>query len=148
MKIEEELQTKKFQSEQHKAALNIMFSAYLIHSSVAAALKPFEITAEQFNVMRILKGSKAKPLCVREIAGRMIERSSNVPRIVDRLEAKGLAIRSRSASDGRETLIELTDSGLAKLEQINTEVGQLDSKAVNLTEAEARLLNELLDKSR
>jgi DNA-binding MarR family transcriptional regulator len=130
VKIEDELQTNKFRSEQHKAALNVLFTAYKLHTVVVQVLKPFGLTAEQYNVMRILKGSAPKPLCVKEIAERLIERSSNVPRILDRLQAKEYITRTRSENDGRETLIELTQA------------------AVKLTEIEARLLNDLLDKSR
>lgn len=148
MKIEDELQTNKFRSEQHKAALNVMFTAYKLHTEVARVLKPFGITAEQYNVMRILKGSAPRQLCVKEIAERMIERSSNVPRILDRLQAKDYITRTRSENDGRETLIGLTESGLGLLEQTLNTVGKVDGSAVRLTDSEARLLNELLDKSR
>lgn len=148
VKIEEELQTDKFRNEQHKAALNIMFSAYRLQTEVAKVLKPFGITAEQYNVMRILKGSAPRPLCVKEIAGRMIERSSNVPRILDRLQAKSYVTRTRSENDGRETLIALTEAGVALLAQTLDFVTEADGSAVKLTETEARLLNELLDKSR
>lgn len=148
MKIEDELKTKKFRNEQHKAVLNLMFSAYRLQTSVSQGLKPFGLTAEQYNVMRILKGSSPKPLCVKEIGDRMIERSSNVPRIIDRLQQKGLAIRTRSENDGRETWIELTDKGIKLLNEANLAVMDLDTKFLKLTDNESRLLNELLDKSR
>jgi DNA-binding MarR family transcriptional regulator len=148
MKIEDELKTKKFRNEQHKAALNMMFSAYQLQTSFAQGLKPFKLTAEQYNVMRILKGSSPKPLCVKEIANRLIERSSNVPRILDRLQDKSLISRTRSENDGRETLIELTEEGAKLLNRVNLSVEGLDANHVKLTDTEARLLNELLDKSR
>lgn len=148
MKIEDELQTKKFRSEQHKAALNMMFSAYQLQTSVSQGLKPFGLTAEQYNVLRILKGSSPKAMCVRDIASRLIERSSNVPRILDRLETKGLVIRTRSESDGRETLVELTNNGVKLLHEATLSVSGLDANFVKLTDIECRLLNELLDKSR
>lgn len=148
MKIEDELQTKKFKSEQHKAALNVMFTAYKLHTEVARILKPFGLTAEQYNVMRILKGSAPRQLCVKEIAERMIERSSNVPRILDRLQTKNYVTRTRSENDGRETLIGLTEAGLELLLQTTDLVGNVDGSTVKLTDSEARLLNELLDKSR
>lgn len=126
----------------------MMFTAYRFQVSVAAALKPLGITAEQYNVMRILKGSSPKAMCVKEIAGRLIERSSNVPRILDRLQLKGYITRERSENDGRETLIELTEKGANLLAKANLSVGELDVDLVQLTENEAMLLNELLDKSR
>lgn len=148
MKIEDELQTKKFKSEQHKAALNLMFTSYRLQTNVAQGLKPFGITSEQFNVLRILKGSAPRQLCVKEIASRMIERSSNVPRILDRLQAKEYITRTRSESDGRETLIGLTENGVELVEKATLSVSNLDASFVKLTDSEARLLNELLDKSR
>lgn len=148
MKIEDELQTNKFKDERHKAALNLMFTAYRLQTNVAQALKPFGLTSEQYNVLRILRGSRPKELCVREIAGRLIERSSNVPRILDRLQAKNFVTRARSENDGRETLIGLTEAGLEVLEKVAANVRDIDGASVKLTDNEARLLNELLDKSR
>ncbi len=147
MKIEQELQTANFRSEQHKASLNIMFTAYLIHRSVASALKPYGVTPEQYNVLRILKGRFPESMCVRDIAGRMIERSSNVPRILDRLENKGYVKRERSEADGRETLVSLTSDGGQFLEKL---IAALERQELTLpiTDAEAWTLNELLDKCR
>lgn len=78
----------------------------------------------------------------------MIERSSNVPRILDRLQAKEYITRTRSESDGRETLIGLTENGAELVEKATLSVSNLDASFVKLTDSEARLLNELLDKSR
>ncbi|MCG9910209.1 MAG: MarR family transcriptional regulator [Flavobacteriales bacterium] len=147
MKIEQELQTGKFRNEQHKASLNIMFTAYVLHRSVAAALKPFGITPEQYNVLRILNGKRADKLCVKDIAGRMIERSSNVPRILDRLENKALVSRERSPEDGRESLIGITPKGIELVENM-TEAVEKNAHVLALTDSEAWTLNELLDKSR
>jgi len=148
MKIEDELKTKKFMSEQQKAALNLMFTAYRLQTLVSQGLKPHGLTSEQYNVMRILKGSSPRHMCVREIADRLIERSSNVPRILDRLQAKNLVTRTRSENDGRETLIGLTEEGFGLLKEATDTISKLDGAAVNLTDSESRLLNELLDKSR
>ena len=148
MKIEDELQTKNFRNEQHKAALNLMFTSYRLKSEVTKALKPFGLTSAQYNVMRILKGSSPQAMCVKQIGQRMIEPSSNVPRILDRLELKKYVTRMRSESDGRETLIELTPEGAELLKKVSETVTQMDGSHVNLTDSEARLLNDLLDKSR
>ena len=147
MKIEQELQTGNFRSEQHKATLNILFTAYAIQRGVADLLKPFGITPEQYNVLRILKGKFPQSMCVRDIGSRMIERSSNVPRILDRLESKQYIRRERSASDGRETLVCLTEDGRFFLEKL-TDFLEHGERVLPLSEAEAWTLNELLDKCR
>ena len=75
-------------------------------------LKGYGLTHEQYNVLRILKGKYPEQMCVRDIACRMIEKSSNVPRIIDRLEVKKLVKRSTSPNDKRETVITLTQAGI------------------------------------
>lgn len=147
MKIGQELQTGNFRSEQHKATLNILFTAYAIQRDFADKLKPFGTTPEQYNVLRILKGKFPQSMCVRDIGSRMIERSSNVPRILDRLEGKGHIKRERSEHDGRETLVVLTEEGRFFLEKLMGFLEQ-EERVLPLSEAEAWALNELLDKCR
>jgi DNA-binding MarR family transcriptional regulator len=147
VKIEYELQTGNFRNEQHKATLNILFTAYAIQRDFADKLKPFGITPEQYNVLRILKGKFPQSICVRDIRSRMIERSSNVPRILDRLEGKGYIRRERSESDGRETLVCLTNEGQKFLEKL-TGFLEHEERTLPISEAEAWALNELLDKCR
>lgn len=86
-------------------------------------------------------------MCVRDIACRMIERSSNVPRIIDRLEFKGYVRRERSENDGRETLVSLTDAGKLFLEKLMVFLDQ-EELVLSLSEAEAWTLNDLLDRCR
>lgn len=148
MKIEEELQTKHFESERHKAALNIIFTAYSIKAAVSSSLKPLGISLEQYNVLRILRGAKGKPLCVKDIAGRTMERSSNVPRILDRLAEKELITRTQSVEDGRETLVILTLKGDRFIESAKSAVSGIDADSIMLSEQDAEKLNDLLDKSR
>ena len=88
MRIEDEVQTKSFQSEFHKAQVNIIFSAWWLKSSMTPYLKKHGLSHEQFNVLRIIRGQKNKPVCVKDITARMLERNSNTTRIIDKLEAK------------------------------------------------------------
>ena len=106
------------------------------------------MTMEQFNVMRILKGKHPEPMCVRDIASRMIEKNSNVPRILDRLVAKKLVKRTVSKADKRETLIALSETGIAQLEDANMIMDSMSDKLVSLTEEDALLLNDILDRMR
>src|ERR1700679_1785464 len=105
MKIEEALQTSRFRDEQHKATLNLLYTVYWIRTNLSTAMKGNGLTLEQFNVMRILKGKHPEPLCVKDIAGRLIEKSSNVPRILDKLILKKLVKKGVSKADKRETLV-------------------------------------------
>ncbi|RYZ53722.1 MAG: MarR family transcriptional regulator [Sphingobacteriales bacterium] len=148
MKLQEAIKTEKFRDELHKASLNILYTAYWMRSHLSVVMKNHGITEEQFNVMRILKGKHPSPMCVRDIGSRMLEKSSNVPRIIDRLVAKKLVRRSTSTEDKRETLISLTDMGITHLEEVSKRVDEQSREIMHLPEAEAIQLNELLEKLR
>jgi DNA-binding MarR family transcriptional regulator len=148
MRIEEALKTNRFRSEPHKAILNLLYSAYWFNDNFNQMLKPFDITQEQFNVLRILRGSLPNSLCVRDIASRMIEKSSNVPRILDRLARKEYIIRQQSDGDKRETNIVITQKALNLLKKTDAVVTEGENNLINLTDEEALLLNELLEKIR
>lgn len=148
MRIEDALKTNKFRDEAHKAILNILYSAYCLNNNLNQLIKPFGITQEQFNVMRILRGSLPLHLCVRDIGSRMIEKSSNVPRILDRLAKKGYIVRIQSEIDKRETAIVISQKALDLLHQIDGIVAEGERKFLCLSEEEAKTLNELLEKIR
>ena len=148
MKLEEAIQTNKFKSEVHKASINLMYSAWWIKTILTKELKEYGLTHEQYNVLRILKGKHPESLCVKDIAGRMIEKNSNVPRIIDRLVIKKLVKRGTSAQDRRETNITLTGAGLSILESSTQEVNKTINGQLNLNEEEAEQLNRLVEKMR
>ena len=145
MKLEQAIKSSGFKSEKEKAALNIMYTAYQVKTFVSQTLKDFGLTPEQYNVLRILKGKYPDQMCVRDVSQRMIERSSNVPRIIDRLEIKKLVKRSQSGDDKRETVINLTQAGLNLLEVVNPVVEQKQQAITSLSDAEVQQLNSLLD---
>jgi DNA-binding MarR family transcriptional regulator len=148
MTIEEELKTQKFQDEYHKATLNVMFTASWLKNKVFQILKNYNLSHEQYNVLRILRGQSPNSLCLREISARMIDRNSNTTRIIDKLEAKGLVACAQSAADKRELNIRVTTTGLALLAEIDTDFNTYQPHLSNLTIEEARILNQLLDKMR
>lgn len=145
MKLEDAIKTSGFKSQRHKAVVNLMFTAYQVKSRIAQLLKNYALTPEQYNVLRILKGSHPTPLCVRDIASRLIERNSNVPRIADRLELKKLVKRSVSPADRRETLMQITPAGLNLLAMVNQAMDEQEQQVANLTEEQATSLNQLLE---
>ncbi len=145
VKLEDALQSNKFSSSQHKAGLNILYTAWWLKTKISRELKELGLTHEQYNVMRILKGMHPEKMCVKDIGGRMIEQNSNVPRIVDKLVAKKLTLRTTSLADKRETVINLTTSGINLLNTANEQVEIIIRKSILITEADAKLLNSLLE---
>lgn len=148
MKLEEAIKTTRFKDESHKASLNIMYTAYWFKNHLSARLKAMDLTIEQFNVMRILRGKHPEAMCVKDIASRMIEKNSNVPRILDRLVTKKYVKRTTSKADRRETLISLTDKGIQQLTDASALTEAIGTEIIGITNEEAALLNGLLEKLR
>jgi DNA-binding MarR family transcriptional regulator len=148
VKLQDAIKTNKFRNERHKATLNILYTAYWYKTHVSGVLKDNSLTMEQFNVLRILKGKHPDQMCVRDIGSRMLEKSSNVPRIIDRLVTKKLVKRTTSKEDKRETLITLTDKGIEQLDLASKSLEKTSNKLIGITEEEAVVLNELLEKTR
>ena len=148
MKLEDAIKTTRFTNEKHRASLNVIYTAYWLKDQLSTAMKSNGITTEQYNILRILKGKYPEKMCVKDISNRMIEKSSNVPRIIDRLVIKKLVKRSTSRQDKRETLVALTESGIKLLTDSNEIVNNVNETYINLTEEEAQNLNNLLEKMR
>lgn len=146
--IEEELITRIFFSEQIKSNLNIMFTANWLHNQVTNLLKPYHLTPEQLNVLKILMGSHPRTMCQKEILARMIARQSNVTLIIKRLKDKGMIKVERSATDRREYIISITDAAMKVLDQVDA-LFEVEMPKINqLNTSEAYHLNALLDKLR
>jgi len=148
VKLEEAIKSNKFKNETQKAALNVLYTAWWLKTQMSKGLKDFGLTHEQYNVLRILKGKYPEQICVRDIACRMIEKNSNVPRIVDRLEIKKLVKRNSSQFDKRETVITLTQNGILLLEASTKAIDASMQTITTLSETDANHLNKLLEKLR
>jgi DNA-binding MarR family transcriptional regulator len=148
MKLEDAIKSNKFRDEGHKASLNILYTAWWLKTGFSSSLKELGLTSEQFNVMRILKGKHPEEMCVKDIGSRMIEKSSNVPRIIDRLVDKKWVKRSPSKEDKRETLIALTDKGMKQLAEASKTMDEVSQKIIGISNEEALQLNTLLEKLR
>jgi DNA-binding MarR family transcriptional regulator len=146
--LETALKQKKFTDEKVKANINVLYTANWLYNRISAMLKPFAITHEQFNVLRILRGSHPTPMCQKDILARMIAPQSNLTLILKKLTAKQLVSISRSERDNREYVIEITKAGLELLQQIDNQFKTKGERFNQLTKAEAMQLNELLDKLR
>lgn len=145
VKLEQALKSNKFKNEVQKAGLNVLYTAWWLKTLTSKELKQFDLTHEQYNVLRILKGKHPEKMCVKDIGCRMIERSSNVPRIIDRLVAKKYVSRTNSMLDKRETVNTLTASGITVLQNATLIMEARLKKIIALSEQEAKQLNELLE---
>jgi DNA-binding MarR family transcriptional regulator len=148
MSIEKAIQQEKFGSEYEKAAINILFTSSWLHHFNASRLKQFEITPEQFNVLRILRGSHPKALMLADITCRMIDRNSNATRLVEKLRQKGLVRRELCENNRRQVDISITEKGLSVLKKVDAAESEWISTLKNITKAEAAELNRILDKLR
>ncbi|MBN8577546.1 MAG: MarR family transcriptional regulator [Cyclobacteriaceae bacterium] len=148
MKLEDEIKQQKFKSMHQKALLNILFTANRIQNLQKEFFEPYGITGQQFNIMRILRGQHPTPICAYEIKSRMLDKNSDVSRLLDRLIGKKLIGKSPSKTDKRATDIHITTKGLALLTQLDRVIDTFDSDVLKLTESEAVSLNALLDKCR
>jgi len=148
VKLEEAIKSNKFKNEVHKAGLNILYTAWWLKTMISKELKKYGLTHEQYNVLRILKGKYPEQMCVRDIARRMIEKNSNVPRIIDKLELKKLVKRNASLNDKRETAIALTTVGINILDIATSKVNKLFADTIVMSESSANTLNYLLEEIR
>ncbi len=135
----------KFLNEKIKAVINIKYTAHWLDNIGNEILKPFNISIPQYNILRILRGSK-KPLTVKTVKDRMVQKSPNSTRLMDKLCEKKLIQRIRCENDRRVVYIEISKNGLTLLSKINMK--EFDNIMEALTENEAKTLNKLLDKIR
>lgn len=148
MKLEEEIKQTKFKSEQQKAILNILFTANWIQNLQKEFFEPHGITGQQFNILRILRGQHPNRICAYELKSRMLDKNSDVSRLLDRLIGKKLVDKSPSKKDKRASEIRITTQGLALLNEIDSLINTLDSRILKLSATDASKLSALLDKCR
>lgn len=148
MKIEEEIKQTKFRSDYQKVAINLIFTANWLLNKQQDFFKPYGITASQFNILRILRGQFPGKISGVEIKSRMLDKNSDIPRLLDRLVKKNLISKSVCPSDKRAADVVITDTGLAILSQIDDQLDRTEAQQLNLTKEEAALLSDLLDKGR
>ena len=145
-RIEDEIRQEKFTSVYQKAVVNLIFTSNWLQNKQQDFFKTFGITGQQFNILRILKGQLPKSISGTEIKNRMLDRNSDVSRLLDRLAAKELITKRICPNDKRASDVNITEAGLALLEEINKH--QKQDHVLSLSAEEARLLSDLLDKAR
>lgn len=148
MKIEDEIHQFKFSNEYHKMAINILFTGKWIEQRNAVVLKPFNISGQQFNILRILRGQH--PLCatMTTLQERMLDKMSNASRLVEKLRVKGLVDRKENEIDRRQVRVTITEKGLSVLKELDSVISKNENSFTGITTQEANLLSDLLDKLR
>jgi DNA-binding MarR family transcriptional regulator len=148
MPLEEEIKQDKFHNDYQKASINVLYTGSWLYNINAGYLKKFGITPEQFNVLRILRGSFPKPMMLAEITGRMIDKSSNCTRLVEKLKQKGLVNRVTCEASRRQVDISITDKGQLLLKKIDAAQPAWMETMGKISKTEAKELNRILDKLR
>lgn len=148
MRLEDEIKQKEFKSEYIKLALNIMFTGNWLHLLQTRKLKKWGVSHQQYNVLRILRGQHPEVASVGTVLSRMLEPSSNITRLVDKLEAKGLVSRCENKENRRMQDLLITKKGLELLKEIGEEMDDLSKMFGHIDEEEVKIANKVLDSLR
>ncbi|HEY9116546.1 MAG TPA: MarR family transcriptional regulator [Roseivirga sp.] len=138
----------KFTNEQHRLRVNLLYSAAWFSDRMNEFLKGYDITQQQFNVLRILRGQSPEPISTKELRERMIVSHADTSRLVDRLCAKDLIWKQPCPHDGRLIQVFIGKKGIELLAEIDKAIPRLDQEFENLSEKEMQILNQLLNKMR
>lgn len=152
--LEEELKSR-FESEQHKALLNVLFTANWFKGGHAPILAAHDLSLQQYNILRILRGaldpahaseSEGGRMKAQSVKERMIDRAPNATRLTDKLIVKGLVMRERCEEDRRVIYVRITPKGLDLLKRVDAQSqGGFESLLSGLKEADAKAMNRILD---
>lgn len=148
MPLQNEIKTSRFESVFQQAVVNVVFTYNWCTDQMKQVIAPYDITTQQFNVLRILRGQYPNPSTINLIKSRMMDKMSDASRIVERLVQKHLVEKEVNSSDKRAVDIRISSKGLSLLEKMDAEVDLSAVVSPNLTEKEAEELNLLLDKLR
>ena len=148
MKIEEEIKQPNFKDEFEKADINIMYTANWMNSKFYCVIKPFDISTQQFNILRILRGQNGKPVSLKLLTERMMDKMSNTSRLVEKMLSKDLLKRKVCPENRRQIEINLTEEGLNVCNELSKEIEIFRNNDLKITEKEAVELNRILDKIR
>jgi MarR family transcriptional regulator, 2-MHQ and catechol-resistance regulon repressor len=148
MGIDKDIQQTKFRNVYQKAAINLIYTMGWMRERTKSIFEAEDITAQQFNILRILRGSFPQPLSTLQIRERMLEKMSDTSRIVDRLISKGLVKKLTCKNDRRLVDVIISDKGKKLLERLDTRQDEIDAVLGKLSENDANILSDLLDKIR
>ena len=149
MRLEDEIkQVKAFKNDYNKAVVNLIFTYNWLEASSKAFFKDFDLTSQQFNILRILKGQSPNPSTINLLRERMLDKMCDASRLVERLRLKGLVERSQASTDKRAVDILISKKGEELLARIEVKFPAFEEKLHTLSQEDVVLLNNLLDKLR
>lgn len=148
MKLEEAIKQKAFKNEHQKMLINLLFTSNWLRAAQNVALKEYEISIQQFNILRILKGQFPKPAGINVLTERMLDRNSNASRLVDKLVNKELVDRKVCPSDRRKVEVLITKKGTALLDAATKCIEGMNAEMQVISASEAKKVNATLDKIR
>jgi DNA-binding MarR family transcriptional regulator len=148
MSIEKDIKQANFKSPYSKAVVNIVYTSSWLASLQNDIFRPYDLTLQQYNVLRILRGQYPQPITVIAIIERMLDKMSNASRLVDKLLVKELVVRQVCPNDRRAVDVIITQKGLDLLAELDVLQNKWEEQLHSLTEAEALQLSDLLDKMR
>ncbi|MFY8190943.1 MAG: MarR family winged helix-turn-helix transcriptional regulator [Bacteroidia bacterium] len=146
MILEKAIQQSKFKSEHHKVILNLVYTAGLIEAEQTRFFKQYDLSPQQYNVLRILRGQHPNAVCVGLVQERMLDQMSNASRLIEKLKLKNLLTRKECKEDRRQVDVVITKAGLDLLSEIDKEFDKFEAYINCLNTQEANELNALLDK--
>ena len=145
MKLEEEIQQKSFKTPQQKLAINLLYTSNWMNNHYTRFFKDIDLTIQQYNVLRILRGQHPNYCTLKLIKERMLDRMSDASRIVDKLVSKKLMIRSECPNDRRSVNLIISDKGLELLKQLDFIDEATQDLFKNISTKQVEELNDLLD---
>lgn len=147
MSIEEDIQQTKFASPQQKVMINVLYTSSWLNGVQTRFFKGYDLTPQQYNILRILRGQQGEAITLNDISCRMIDKMSNTSRLVEKLRLKGLLQRNPGQEDRRQVEVNITQKGSQLLKSIDGPIMEMHAK-MKLSNEEAETLNRLLDKLR
>lgn len=149
MRIEDEIKQEQFKDEYQKLNINLLFTASWLNQMTTQSLRPYKISWQQFNILRILRGRHPEPATIKLLSERMIDKMSNASRLVEKLRQKNFIERTESSTDRRRVDIILTDLGLKIVEEASQILEQEVHRTLStISKEEAKHFNQLLDRLR
>lgn len=149
MSLSDEIGQTAFPDPHTEAVLELHFTSHWLYRVLQEELNRFEISPEQYNILRILRGNRGEAYCLRDVQGRMLNRTANTTRLVEKLRSRGLVSRTANATDRRRVDIAITPDGAALLEAMEAPVETMNRRVrAALSERDAKSLTRILEKLR
>jgi DNA-binding MarR family transcriptional regulator len=148
MPLEKDIKQKNFKNPYNKLTVNLMYTNGWLTNRYAQILKPYKLSTSQYNVLKILHQIHPQPASINFIIERMVDKMSNVSRLVDKLIVKQLVIKVKSTEDLRSVNVVLTTKGRTLLKELSSKIIESETNFIGLNEAETDLMNSLLEKIR